>query len=600
MSGILTGLLQGINEAGDQSRADYQKREQEQFDFERKQLASLASDETVEPAIRQRATTALLEIAAQPNKRPKAGSYFARLLGTDPIQPHPVVTSLFDFMRSPEQKGGGLPMGLRPTELNPTAQAAAPVAASQPAAQATVPMSQPGGGPPSVAALGSPGGSAGPVAAPPQLPAMPLREVPGATSPQAPSAPVSVERKIFRTPEEIAVESATARAKGAVLGDVEGMVAAGIPRAEALELVKQERMRQARGGTGAPFGAPQDYELADGTPVIARSNRFTGGIEVLDPQSNQWVPAESVQGLRPRTSTGSTSMGADREALSRATYGRPFSQLSQTEQQDVLRREQAMLRNEAYATTLARLEAGAAGPLDTNQRFNAEQGLADDWAKATANFRTVEQQYGLMVTGLERFDADPVGASEAIRVTFEKILDPASVVRESEYLRQEVGMGVLDRIDGLWQRYGAGGGPIPKVALAEMVRTAQQFAQRYRDALPEHRRRIEATARRYQLDPSTIFGSNLGAAPPPPGPPPAVPAAPGNATPPPAAVPQGAAAGDLQTAPPNAPRVGTIVGNPYPADAEVRQMPDGTFRGRVNGQTVVLRETAPGSRSFVY
>lgn len=62
-------------------------------------------------------------------------------------------------------------------------------------------------------------------------------------------------------------------------------------------------------------------ELPDGTPVFGVFNRQTGTYN--DPQTGEPIP-----GFRPRTSTGSRTLGGDREALAIEMFKKPASQLS--------------------------------------------------------------------------------------------------------------------------------------------------------------------------------------------------------------------------------------------------------------------------------
>lgn len=152
--------------------------------------------------------------------------------------------------------------------------------------------------------------------------------------------------------------------------------------------------------------------------------------------------------------------------------------------------------------------ASNSGPnsVQDQRRFNMEQRLVTQWDKANAPFREMRRQYGLMETGLRRFkQGDKNGGSQAILVTFQKILDPASVVRESEYARSPQGVSALQRMEGFVDRLRVGGAGVPESALAEMVQTAKEFLDGmtgYTDGL---RQRITRTAGEYQLDPRFIF-----------------------------------------------------------------------------------------------
>lgn len=155
------------------------------------------------------------------------------------------------------------------------------------------------------------------------------------------------------------------------------------------------------------------------------------------------------------------------------------------------------------------------------------------WDKTRAAEKEMNRQMVIMQEAMNRFNADPVGGSEGVRVTFEKILDPISVVREGEYARQGQGLSLLHKIEGLSQKYLTGGGPIPRAALEEMVKTAQQFTTGLKDFNTKERKRMEHTADRYRIPHDVVFGPDVEEAAPEP-PPSAGPSA-QSVTPPPGA-----------------------------------------------------------------
>ncbi len=163
--------------------------------------------------------------------------------------------------------------------------------------------------------------------------------------------------------------------------------------------------------------------------------------------------------------------------------------------------------------------------------------LQVQWDKSNSAAREMNRQFNLMTTGLNRYEADPIGGSQAVLVTFQKILDPISVVRESEYARSPQGLALLDRMQGFVERLAKGGAGVPKEELAAMVETAKQFKQNTADSLPGLRARSTRVAGRYGIPTDLIFddvdGSESGVNPPPPPPP----AAASVAAPPPAASP---------------------------------------------------------------
>lgn len=149
----------------------------------------------------------------------------------------------------------------------------------------------------------------------------------------------------------------------------------------------------------------------------------------------------------------------------------------------------------------------ASNALNALESFRAEQTLARAWTSAIAPVRTVEQQLNLMETGLQRFRAgDRNGGSQAVLITFQKILDPTSVVRESEYARSAEGVALMNRLQGYTERLAQGGAGVPDADLAAMVETARQFVAGMQAYAESERQRIESNARSYKLNTQNIFG----------------------------------------------------------------------------------------------
>lgn len=149
------------------------------------------------------------------------------------------------------------------------------------------------------------------------------------------------------------------------------------------------------------------------------------------------------------------------------------------------------------------------GPTDA-QAFSMEERLAKAWNSANQSAREMNRQYGLMTTGLKRFQqGDKNGGSQAVLVTFQKILDPTSVVRESEYARTAVGQSLLNRMEGSMDKLASGGAGMTGPELSAMVETARQFVANMKDYTAGQRRRIENQAKTRKLDPASIFDDVL-------------------------------------------------------------------------------------------
>lgn len=148
--------------------------------------------------------------------------------------------------------------------------------------------------------------------------------------------------------------------------------------------------------------------------------------------------------------------------------------------------------------------------LTPTQDFSFSERLAKSWTDATKSAREMDRQYSLMQTGLSRFNAgDKNGGSQAVLVTFQKILDPTSVVRESEYARSAEGISLLNRMQGAAERLQSGGAGVTASDLGAMVETARQFVENMKTYTRGQRSRIDAQVKKYGLDPATVFDDVL-------------------------------------------------------------------------------------------
>lgn len=181
-------------------------------------------------------------------------------------------------------------------------------------------------------------------------------------------------------------------------------------------------------------------------------------------------------------------------------------------------------------------DALAKGDVDTYQRLlrvKKEMGQADDRPRITVNtgglsptmesnvLNRLQKQYdtamkpaielnrqlNLMETGLaESKKGNKNAGQQAVLVTFQKILDPTSVVRESEYARTAAGQALLKRIEGAATRLTQGGAGFTDAEVdqfAEFARQAVRGASSgYTQAL---RKRVGLSADRYGIPHELVF-----------------------------------------------------------------------------------------------
>jgi hypothetical protein len=156
-----------------------------------------------------------------------------------------------------------------------------------------------------------------------------------------------------------------------------------------------------------------------------------------------------------------------------------------------------------------RATTSARNPTDSGmtpgQEFGAIRQLRNDYTRETAAARTVQQQLALMKSSLQAVKSGSAAAgSQGVLVTFQKILDPTSVVRESEYARSGSGLSLLSQIEGSWDRIVQGGAKVPVHELEKFVTLSEAFAKNQKAFADQSWSQVDAIAKKYNLDPSMI------------------------------------------------------------------------------------------------
>lgn len=302
----------------------------------------------------------------------------------------------------------------------------------------------------------------------------------------------------------------TARAKARVTGQGEGNLAlaqrlVSLGAAKTLEeaLAKLGVAERLTGAGGVRYGGTlKGAQLPDGTvdafgQPVDKASHYR--VQIQPGGEMSYTPTVSPRGrdLGDYVENAAIELGfPDAEAAGRAG-----------KMAEVNKRANELRAQSGSSSTGGRMEAAARGPLSTAQRFQALTDLQTAWRKAEAPQREMQRQLVLMETGLKRFnEGDRIGGSQAVLVTFQKILDPTSVVRESEYARTPEGLGLIQRIEGMVERLQAGGAGVPAEELAAMVTTAQEFLKGMEGWNDLERERITGTAKDFGLNPERVFG----------------------------------------------------------------------------------------------
>ena len=167
-------------------------------------------------------------------------------------------------------------------------------------------------------------------------------------------------------------------------------------------------------------------------------------------------------------------------------------------------------------------EADAPPPL--KDQLQMVRQLSDDWQKTVLPMQGLLDQSDRMDIGLQMArGGDMLAGSQAILISFNKLLDPTSVVRESEYARSASGQSALETMRGFVDKLTQGGAGVTLEELQSYARFGEQVVQRALESTvgPE-RERILRLVEFAGVDPALIFSGRFapkppqGEAPPPP------------------------------------------------------------------------------------
>ena len=140
-------------------------------------------------------------------------------------------------------------------------------------------------------------------------------------------------------------------------------------------------------------------------------------------------------------------------------------------------------------------------------RLSMVRDLSADWRKTTLPMQGLLDQSDRMSIGLDMArNGDMLAGSQAILISFNKLLDPTSVVRESEYGRSATGQSAIETLKGFADKLSKGGAGVTISELESYQRFGEQVVRRAMESTvgPE-RRRLERLVKFSGVDPQLVF-----------------------------------------------------------------------------------------------
>lgn len=122
--------------------------------------------------------------------------------------------------------------------------------------------------------------------------------------------------------------------------------------------------------------------------------------------------------------------------------------------------------------------------------------------------KLIEDSYNNIVNG-----GDRSLNTQAIITSFNKILDPTSVVRESEYDRTAQGQSLLSQIQGKYDNLVAGGAGVTEQTLADAASIGKQYLEGAKASIEAENQRATQMAEQFGLNSdfvSSVGSTNVG------------------------------------------------------------------------------------------
>jgi hypothetical protein len=130
--------------------------------------------------------------------------------------------------------------------------------------------------------------------------------------------------------------------------------------------------------------------------------------------------------------------------------------------------------------------------------------------KPVGDFFTLKDQYQVMKSALQASRQNPesqVAIDQALVTIYNKILDPGSVVRESEYARTGQNMAFVNQIRGKAEQIMAGGAGLTDIERKALVRMASEVMQSRQKQYGDLRNQYTENANYYGVDrPDIVVG----------------------------------------------------------------------------------------------
>ncbi len=149
------------------------------------------------------------------------------------------------------------------------------------------------------------------------------------------------------------------------------------------------------------------------------------------------------------------------------------------------------------------------------QQFQATQAIQKTTQTNTDAARELNRQGSILEQTWDRYTKGEAGdlnaTTQAIVTTFNKILDPTSVVRETEYDRSSAGQALISAIEGRIARISQGGPGLTPESLKELVDLGLTYSKNAQASITAANERARQQAEYFGLNPDFVTTSDYKA-----------------------------------------------------------------------------------------
>lgn len=215
--------------------------------------------------------------------------------------------------------------------------------------------------------------------------------------------------------------------------------------------------------------------------------------------------------LKARVSQQNADMENKRAALT-------FLQNSQKSDKtnDLLTPTEAASLGVPYGTTVGEAAVMGITPkanLSVQDKTDLELKLNKQYTTSSKEYKEAERQLKIINTAYDgAVKAAKAGtslnaATQGVLIAFNKLLDPTSVVRETEYARTPEGQSLLNQLDGKLTQLKQGGAGLTAQSLKEFVDMGNEFLKGYQTSQNETIDLIKTQAKNYGLNVENIISA---------------------------------------------------------------------------------------------